>query len=260
MQLENLLLEVKEGIALLTINREKAMNTLSIATVDDLHRAFYQLGRDDNVKAVILTGAGSRAFAAGADISELNKLGLESGLHYAKRGQKMLDIIEDLGKLVIAAINGFALGGGCELAMACTIRIASENAKMGQPEVNLGIIPGFGGTQRLPRIVGKGRAMELILTGRVVDADEALRIGLVSQVHPQDKLLEGASELAKTILSKGPVAVKLCLEAVNRGLDMTLDEGLNLEANLFGIVCSTEDETEGTAAFMEKRKPVFKGR
>ena len=260
MAYETLIVEKKENIAIVTINRPKVLNALNATVIEELEKAFSEIKNDPEVGAVILTGAGEKAFVAGADISGLVDLNALEGKKFAEKGQEVFNLIENLGKPVIAAINGYALGGGCELAMACHIRIASENAKLGQPEVNLGIIPGYGGTQRLPRLIGKGRAMELILTGRMVDANEAYQIGLVNKVVPQDKLLEEAINMAKTILSKGPLAVKYAMEAVNRGLEVSLEEGLKIEADLFGICCATEDKTEGTKAFLEKRKPNFQGK
>ncbi len=261
MAYDTLIVEKREdGIAVVTINRPKVLNALNATVIDELEKCFTELKDDPQVKAVILTGAGDKAFVAGADISGLVELNPLQGKEFAERGQRVFNLIENLGKPVIAAINGYALGGGCELAMACTLRVASEKAKLGQPEVNLGIIPGYGGTQRLPRLVGKGRAMELILTGRMVDAQEAYQIGLVNKVVPHEKLMDEAIELAKTIMSKGPLAVKYAMEAVNRGLEVSLEEGLRIEADLFGICCATEDKTEGTKAFLEKRKPNFQGR
>ena len=260
MSYETLLVEKKDNIAIVTINRPKVLNALNATVIEELEKAFTELKNDPEVGAVILTGAGEKAFVAGADISGLVELNPLEGKEFAEKGQAVFNLIENLGKPVIAAINGFALGGGCELAMACTIRIASEKAKLGQPEVNLGIIPGYGGTQRLPRLVGKGRAMELILTGRMVDASEAYQMGLVNKVVAPEKLLDEAIEMAKVILSKGPLAVKFAMEAVNRGLEVNLEEGLKIEADLFGICCATEDKVEGTKAFLEKRKPNFKGK
>ncbi|NPA15648.1 MAG: hypothetical protein GXO44_03750 [Deferribacteres bacterium] len=260
MSYETLLVEKKDNIAIVTINRPKVLNALNATVIEELGKAFTELKNDPEVGAVILTGAGEKAFVAGADISGLVELNPLEGKEFAEKGQAVFNLIENLGKPVIAAINGFALGGGCELAMACTIRIASEKAKLGQPEVNLGIIPGYGGTQRLPRLVGKGRAMELILTGRMVDASEAYQMGLVNKVVAPEKLLDEAIEMAKVILSKGPLAVKFAMEAVNRGLEVNLEEGLKIEADLFGICCATEDKVEGTKAFLEKRKPNFKGK
>ena len=260
MAYETLLVEKKDNIAIVTINRPKVLNALNKTVIEELEKCFKELQNDPEVGAVILTGAGDKAFVAGADISGLVELNPLEGKEFAEKGQAVFNLIENLGKPVIAAINGYALGGGCELAMACTIRIASEKAKLGQPEVNLGIIPGYGGTQRLPRLIGKGRAMELILTGRMVDAQEAYQMGLVNKVVPPEKLMDEAIEMAKTILSKGPLAVKYAMEAVNRGLEVSLEEGLRIEADLFGICCATEDKVEGTKAFLEKRKPNFQGK
>jgi enoyl-CoA hydratase len=260
MPYENVLVEKKDNIAYVTINRPKVLNALNVKTVQELSDAFESLAGDDDVAAVILTGSGEKAFVAGADITEFLELSADGARDYARRGQKLFSMIERLGKPVIAAVNGFALGGGCEIAMACTYRIASENAKLGQPEVGLGLIPGFGGTQRLPRLVGKGRAMEMILTGRPIDAETAGRYGLVNRVVPQDQLIEACEKSAKTIAKQGPLAVKYCLEAVDSGLNMSLDDGLVLEADLFGLVFASEDSREGTTAFVEKRKPDFKGK
>ncbi len=260
MAYETLLYEVKEGIAYVTINRPKVLNALDDTVINELGQVFAAIKDDSQVKAVILTGSGEKAFVAGADITQLVELNTLTGKVFAEKGQAVFNLIENLGKPVIAAINGFALGGGCELAMACTLRVASTRAKLGQPEVNLGIIPGYGGTQRLPRLVGKGRAMELVLTGRMVDAQEAFQMGLVNKVVEPEKLMEEAEALARTIMGKGPVAVKLAMEAVNRGLEVSLEEGLRIEADLFGVCCSTEDKVEGTKAFLEKRKAGFQGK
>jgi len=260
MNFEKLLVIVKDGVATLTVNRPDKLNALNDSVVEQLLTAAKLLGQDDLVRGVIVTGAGNKGFIAGADIGDLAKQGVLDGRQRALAGQAMLRAFETMGKPVIAAVNGYALGGGCELAMACHIRIASENAKFGQPEVKLGITPGYGGTQRLPRIVGKGNALQLLLTGETIDAHEALRIGLVSKVVPQDKLLAEAETLLRTILANGPVAVKLVIEAVHRGLEMTLDEGLELEADAFGLVAATEDMKEGLAAFLEKRPARFRGR
>jgi enoyl-CoA hydratase/carnithine racemase len=259
-QFENLLFEKKDVIAYVTVNRPKVLNALNMATMEELRRVFTAIKEDREVRAVILTGAGEKAFIAGADISELQKHNAVEGKEYTHRGQSVLDLIENLGKPVIACINGFALGGGCEISMACTIRIASENAKLGQPEVKLGIIPGYGGTQRLPRLVGKGMAMQLVLTGDMITAQEALRIGLVNEVVAPAELIPRAEALAKKIAANAPLAVQYAMEAVNKGLEMTLAEGLYLEATLFGVSCATEDKREGTTAFLEKRPPQFKGR
>jgi enoyl-CoA hydratase len=257
---ENLLIETKDKIAYITINRPKVLNALNWQTMQELRDVFAKVKDDANAGGVILTGAGEKSFVAGADITELATKDPVGAKEFSLASQEILHFIEHFPKPVIAAVNGFCLGGGCELAMACHIRLASENAKFGQPEVNLGLIPGNGGTQRLPRLVGKGRALELLLTGNMIDAAEAFRIGLVNKVSPADKLISTAEEILKTIFTKGPVAVKLAIEAVNHGLELTLDEGVQLESNLFGMCFSTEDMKEGTKAFIEKRKAEFKGR
>jgi enoyl-CoA hydratase len=260
MNFPHLLVVVKDGIATLTVNRPDKLNALDDQVVSQLHLAAGFLKDDDQVHGVIVTGAGAKAFIAGADIGDLAKQGVLEGRQRALSGQAMLAAFERMGKPVIAAVNGYALGGGCELAMACHIRIASENAKFGQPEVKLGITPGYGGTQRLPRIVGKGNALQLLLTGETIDAREALRIGLVSKVVPADGLLAEAEKLMRTILANGPLAIKLVMEAVHRGLEMTLEEGLELEADAFGLIAATEDMKEGLAAFLEKRAAKFRGK
>lgn len=257
---ENILVERDGPVAVVTLNRPKVLNALNVETLAELDRAFAGLGEDQAVKAIVFTGAGDKAFIAGADINQLATLGPAEGVAFAQRGQAVLARIEQLGKPVIAAINGFALGGGCEISMACHIRIASENAKLGQPEINLGVIPGFGGTQRLARLIGEGRCMELVLTGDQIDAQEAFRLGLVNRVVPTGQALEAARELATRIAQKSAPIVRHCMQAVHRGLACTLAEGLNLEANLFGLCCATEDKAEGTRAFLDKRKPVFKDR
>ena len=257
---QTLLVDVKDGVAFVTVNRPDKLNALNDQVVADLRQAVLTLKADATVKGVILTGAGPKAFVAGADIGELAKQGVLDGRERALNGQAVLTAIETIGKPVLAAVNGFALGGGCELAMACHIRIASETARFGQPEVKLGITPGYGGTQRLPRIVGKGRALHLLLTGETIDAQEALRIGLVTKVVPQDQLMAEAEKLMRQILANGPVAVALTIEAVHQGLEMTLAEGLQLEANAFGLVASTRDVKEGLNAFLEKRTAHFEGK
>ncbi|HXY48787.1 MAG TPA: enoyl-CoA hydratase-related protein [Terriglobales bacterium] len=260
MTLENILLDKKNSIAYVTVNRPKVLNALNLATMDELRAAFHDLKNDTGVRAVILTGAGEKAFMAGADIGELSKHDAVSGKEYTHRGQSVLNLIERLGKPVIACINGFALGGGCEIAMACTLRLASENAKLGQPEVKLGMIPGYGGTQRLPRLVGKGIAMQLVLTGEPISAQEAHRIGLVNEVTAPAELIPRAEAIAQKIMANAPLAVQYAMEAVNHGMELTLTEGLYLEATLFGVCCATQDKAEGTRAFLEKRPPVFKGK
>lgn len=260
MAFENLLLDRDGGVALITFNRPKVLNALNGPTIDELRRAALELKQDDQVRAVILTGAGDRSFVAGADINELAAQTPTGGKEHASAGQHIFNLIENLGKPVIAAINGFALGGGCELAMACTLRLAADTAKIGQPEINLGIIPGYAGTQRLARLVGKAKALELILTGAHISAQEALSIGLVNRVVPAAQLMAEARKLAMELASKPPVAIRYAIEAINRGLDMSFAEGCVFEATLFGLVASTEDMREGTKAFLEKRKPVFRGR
>jgi enoyl-CoA hydratase/carnithine racemase len=260
MTYENILLEKKNAIAYVTVNRPKVLNALNMATMEELGTAFLDIRNDTSIRVAILTGAGEKAFVAGADIGELAKQDAVSGKEYAHRGQAVLDLIENLGKPVIARINGFALGGGCELALACTMRLASDNAKLGQPEVKLGIIPGYGGTQRLPRLVGKGLAMQMVLSGEMISAQEAHRMGLVNEVTPAAELVPRAEALAAKIIANAPLAVQYAMEAVNKGMEMTLAEGLFLEATLFGVCCSTEDKKEGTAAFLEKRAAQFKGK
>jgi enoyl-CoA hydratase len=257
---ENLLYEKKGAIAYITINRPKVLNALNTATMGEIGAAFEDARDDVGVRVVIITGSGEKAFIAGADINELNKLSPVEAKEYTRRGQAVFDLIENLGKPTIACINGFALGGGCELAMACTIRLASENAKLGQPEVKLGIIPGYGGTQRLPRLVGKGMAMQLNLTGEMISAQEALRIGLVNEIAALADLLPRAEAMAQKIAANAPLAIKYCMEAVNKGMEMTLAEGLFLEATLFAVSCATEDKKEGTSAFLEKRPTKFQGK
>jgi enoyl-CoA hydratase len=256
---ENLLLAREGAIALVTINRPQVLNALNSRTLDDLGRAMAELRDDAAVRAVVITGAGEKAFVAGADISELEGLSAAQANDHARAGQRVFDLIENLGKPVIAAINGFALGGGCELAMACTLRLAAETAKLGQPEVNLGILPGFAGTQRLARLVGKGAALEMLLTGRHISADEGFRLGLVNRVVAGADLLDTARRLAEELAGKAPIATRFILEAVHHGLETSFEQGAFLEASLFGLAFSTADMREGTRAFLEKRKPVFKG-
>jgi enoyl-CoA hydratase len=242
------------------VNRPKALNALNMATMEELRAAFTGIRQDNGIRTAILTGSGEKAFVAGADINELAQQDAVSGKAFAHRGQSVLDLIENLGKPVIACINGFALGGGCELALACTMRLASENAKLGQPEVKLGIIPGYGGSQRLPRLVGKGQAMQIILAGEMISAQEALRIGLVNEVVPAAELIARAEAIAATIAANAPLAVQYAMEAVNKGMEMPLAEGLFLEATLFGLCCATTDKKEGTSAFLEKRAAQFQGK
>ena len=260
MAYRNLLYETRDGIAYITVNRPDKLNALNAETVGELDQAFQATQADPGIQVVIITGQGEKAFVAGADINELSRSTPETGARTARHGQQVFDRIENLGKPVIAAVNGFALGGGCELAMACTVRLAASNARLGQPEVKLGIIPGYGGTQRLPRLVGKGLAMELLLSGRHITAEEALRIGLVNRVVEPGQLMAAAEGLAREFMTNGPVALRYVIEAVNRGMEMTQDDGCFLEATLFGLVCASEDMKEGTRAFVEKRKAEFKGK
>ena len=257
---ENLLLERDAGVAVVTINRPKVLNALNGPTLDELRRVLHGLKDDADVRCVIITGAGEKSFIAGADINELALQTPVSGRDHARSGQGVLNLIENLGKPVIAAINGFALGGGCELAMACTIRIAANTARLGQPEINLGIIPGYAGTQRLARLIGRGRALEMLLTGEHVLAPEAHRLGLVNRVVAPEEVMPEARRIAALLASKAPVAMRYILDAVNKGLDMPLAEAQNYEATLFGLVASTEDMREGTSAFLAKRKAEFKGK
>src|SRR5437899_1750051 len=260
MTFENILFEKKNSIAYVTVNRSKVLNALNMATMEELRAAFTDIKNDAGVRVAILTGSGEKAFVAGADIGELSKHDPVSGKEDAHRGQSVLDLIENLGKPVIACINGYALGGGCQLALACTFRVASENAKLGQPEVRLGIIAGYGGSQRLPRLVGKGPGLQILLTGEQISAQEALRIGLVNEVVPLAQMLSRGEEIAKKIVANAPLAVQYTLEAVNKGMEMPLAEGLFLEATLFSVACATEDKKEGTSAFLEKRAAAFKGK
>jgi enoyl-CoA hydratase len=252
---------VRDGaVAVVTIDRPKVLNALDQSTIAQLGRAALELKHDEAVRCVILTGAGEKAFAAGADIQELERLSPTEAEAYALAGQHAFDLVEHLGKPVIAAVNGFALGGGCELAMACTLRLASDSARFGQPEVKLGVTPGFAGTQRLPRLVGKGRALDLLLTGRVVDAQEALAMGLVNRVVPAADLMPAAKALAASLALLAPVAIRSIIEAVNRGPEMAFPDAEFLEAALFGLCFSTADMREGARAFLEKRAPAFTGK
>ena len=257
---ENLLIERDGAVLILTINRPTVLNALNKPTMTELNRAIMPAQFDEEIRAVIITGAGEKSFIAGADINELAAQSPVAGREHARQGQALFSRIERLGKPVIAAVNGFALGGGCELAMACTIRLAADTAKFGQPEINLGLIPGYAGTQRLTRIVGRGRALELLLAGNPITADEAWRIGLVNRVVPAAQLMTEARALAQSLAAKPAVAVRYILEAVAAGLEMPFEEAQAYEATLFGLVATTEDMREGTRAFLEKRKPVFKGR
>jgi enoyl-CoA hydratase len=256
----NLLFEVKDQIARITFNRPQVLNALNRQTLDELDHCLKAIRADEAVRVVIVTGAGEKAFVAGADINELAQQTPVSGREFTLHGQAIIHQFETLGKPSIAAINGFALGGGCEMALACTIRIASRNAKLGQPEVKLGIVPGLGGSQRFPRLCGKGIAHELILTGDMISAEEALRIGLVNRVVEAGELLPAAESIAKKIIANAPLAVKFAMEAVERGMEMPQEEGLYLEATLFGLCCATQDMHEGTRAFIEKRPAKFEGR
>ena len=258
--LENVLYEKKDDVAYVTVNRPKAMNALSRKTWEELRAAFEDARDDAAVRGIILTGAGDKAFIAGADINELATVSAVRAQESSRYGQDVLNFVENLGKPVIAAINGFALGGGCETAMACTIRVASETAKFGQPEVKLGLVPGGGGTQRLPRLVGKGRALQIILSGEVISAQEAYRIGLVNEVVPAAEVIAKAESILRQIFANAPLAIKYSLEAVNKGLEITQSEGEALEAAFFGLCAGTEDKKEGTQAFLQKRAARFQGR
>jgi len=260
LKLENVLYEKKGPIAYVTINRPNVLNALNAKTISELRSAFEDARDDSGVRGVVFTGAGDKSFAAGADIGEMANDTPLTAEQKTRSGQALTDLIENLGKPVIAAVNGFALGGGCELSMASTIRIAAETARFGQPEVKIGIMPGYGGTQRLPRLVGKGRALQLILSGEIVSAQEAYRIGLVNEVVPSTSLLARAEAILNQFISNAPVGVKYSIEAVNKGLDTSLAEGLLLEASLFAICAGTEDKKEGTSAFLAKRAPKFQGR
>ena len=260
MAFDNLLIERDNAVAIVTINRPKVLNALDIATLDDLRRAVLELKRDDGVRTIVITGSGDKSFVAGADINEFLANSPTSGRDQALAGQHVFDLIENLGKPVIAAVNGYALGGGCELAMACTLRLAADTAKFGQPEINLGLVPGYGGTQRLPRLVGKGKAMELILTGTPIAAAEAERIGLVNRVVPAAELMTEAKKLASALAAQAPLATAYTIHAINHGVEMPFAQACAYEATLFGLAFATEDMREGTRAFLEKRKPVFRGK
>jgi len=260
MDYENLLYEKKEGIATITFNRPKVLNALNRKTIEELQQVLLDARDDAAVRVLILTGSGEKAFVAGADINELAQQTPAKGKEFSIFGQGVIHLLETIGKPSICAINGFALGGGCELALACSIRLASKTAKLGQPEVKLGIIPGYGGSQRLARLCGKGVAHELCLTGEMITAEEAQRIGLVNHIYETGELLPAAEALAKKIIEKAPLAVKYCMEAIEHGVEMSQEEGLFLEATLFGLCCATEDMREGTKAFLEKRAASFKGK
>lgn len=257
---ENLLYEKSDGIGIITINRPKALNALNSATVGELAALIDEISSDSEVRVVIVTGGGPKSFVAGADITEMRPLNAMGGRAWGKQGQDVFTKLENMPQPVIAAVNGFALGGGCELAMACDIRIASEKAKFGQPEVGLGITPGFGGTQRLPRLVGKGRAKELLYTADIIDAGEAYRIGLVNKLAKPEELMDTAKAMAQKIMSKSMTAVQLCKTAVNKGIEADLVTGIAYESEAFGLCFATEDQKEGMGAFVEKRKPVFTGK
>lgn len=256
--MKNILFEAENGIATVTINRPKSLNALNKDTLEEIVECFENISKDDGIGAVIVTGSGEKAFIAGADISFMQNLTAHEAKTFGELGHRAMHAIEQVPQPVIAAVNGFALGGGCELALACDMRIGSDNAKFGQPEVNLGVVPGFGGTQRLPRLIGKGLAAELLFTGNIIDAQEAERIGLINRVTSQDKLMSDCKAIAETICQKGPVAVRLCKEAVSNGMEMDLRRACSYEADLFALCFSGEEQTEGMTAFLEKRPPMFK--
>jgi enoyl-CoA hydratase len=260
MAYENLLVERDGAVLIVTINRPDKLNALNSHTVSEIAAVMEEAAADAAVRVVVLTGAGPKSFVAGADINELAAQTPVSGREHARSGQAVFDRIERLGKPVIAAVNGFALGGGCELAMACTMRLAADSAKFGQPEINLGLIPGYAGSQRLPRLVGRGRALQLLLTGEQITAEEAFRIGLVNKVVPAADLMPESRALAQTLAAKAPIAVRYILEAVAGGLEMSLGDAQDYEATLFGLIATTDDMREGTRAFLEKRKPTFQGK
>ncbi len=260
MTFETLLFEKKSGYAIITLNRPDKLNALNNQLFTDLNSAVHFIAGDSEIHAAIITGNGSKAFAAGADIAELHEQNASTGAEFSKVGQCVFDAIEHLGKPVIAAVNGFALGGGCELALACHIRFAATNAKFGQPEVNLGILPGYGGTQRLTKLVGRAKSAELILSGMIINADEAGRIGLVNSVHEQSELMDVAEKFTQTIVSKAPMAVSAALQSIIASDELSPEEGMNFESQKFGIICGTQDFKEGTKAFLDKRSAVFVGR
>jgi enoyl-CoA hydratase len=260
MAYENILFEKRDSIAYITFNRPKVLNALNRKTVEESRDALLEVRDDSSVRVLILTGAGEKSFVAGADIGELAQRTPVDGKDFSLFGQSVFHLLETLGKPSICAINGFALGGGCELALSCTIRLASKTAKLGQPEVKLGIIPGYGGSQRLARLCGKGVAHELCLTGEMITAEEAQRIGLVNHIYEPAELLPAAEAMAKKIIANAPLAVKYAMEAIERGVEMPQEEGLFLEATLFGLSCATEDMREGTKAFLDKRKADFRGK
>jgi enoyl-CoA hydratase len=260
MTFDNLLIERDGAVAIVTFNRPKVLNALNAQTLTELAGAVTSFKDDDAVRAIVITGAGDKSFVAGADINELAVLSPVAGKEHARRGQQIFDAIEQLGKPVIAAINGFALGGGCELAMACTLRIAADTARFGQPEINLGLIPGYAGSQRLPRLVGKGVALEILLTGDMINAQRAYEIGLVNRVVPAAELMTEAKKLAQTLAAKAPIAVRYILDAVHQGLDTPFAQGEYLETSLFGTIASSDDMREGTRAFLEKRKAAWQGK
>jgi enoyl-CoA hydratase len=260
MSLENLRFELRAPLAIVTLDRPKVLNALNQQSLSELEQVFLEIRDSAEVRAVLLTGAGEKAFAAGADIREFSALSPLEGERLAARGQRIFSLIENCGKPVIACINGFALGGACELALACTLRIASSTAKLGQPEVKIGILPGYGGTQRLPRLIGKGAALKMILTGEAISAAEALRLGLVDEVVEPERLMARGEEIAQTIAAMAPLAIRESIRAVNSGYDLPLASGLELEASLFGLTCSTSDMKEGAQAFLEKRAPRWSGK
>lgn len=260
MNQKNITLKIENKMAILTINRPEKLNALNTQTVTELFQTFKKLKQNDDVAVIIVTGSGEKAFVAGADVAEIRNHDEISGRIFSTRGQKVFRYIEKMEKPVIAAINGFALGGGLELAMACHLRIASKNAQFGQPEINLGLIPSYGGTQRLPRLIGQTRALYLLLSGEMIDAKSALEFGLINEVVPPDKLMDHAIKLAQNLISKPTMSVRYILQAVSDGIDKNLDTALNLESELFGNICGTEDMKEGTSAFLEKRQPKFKGK